>query len=295
MKVENAAELVGQAQDRSGGSLNGRSRHRRSRQRVAQGQHAARPSPPPRRCRRRATCWSPARASARRRRRPRKIAGVRKVLVAESADLRACRSPRPSTPRCCRWRATTTHILVAGHRRRARTSPPRIAAKLDVAPISDIIEVVDARHLRAPDLRRQRAGDHPVVGRQEGDHRARDRLQGRPARAASAPIETVAAGAGAPQDPRFVSDEIVKSDRPELAAAQDRRLRRPRHGLGRGVPPGDRPAGRQARRGGGRLAARRSTPATRRTTIRSARPARSSRPSSTSPSASPAPSSTWPA
>ncbi|KAK0348266.1 hypothetical protein LTR94_037928, partial [Friedmanniomyces endolithicus] len=27
-----------------------------------------------------------------------------------------------------------------------------------------------ARHLRAPDLRRQRPGDDPVVGRQEGDH-----------------------------------------------------------------------------------------------------------------------------
>ena len=55
---------------------------------------------------------------------------------------------------------------------------PRVAAKLDVPQISEIIEVVVARHLRAPDLCRQRHRDGAGAGGQEDHHRAHHRLQG---------------------------------------------------------------------------------------------------------------------
>ncbi|RZJ74488.1 MAG: electron transfer flavoprotein subunit alpha/FixB family protein, partial [Brevundimonas sp.] len=94
---------------------------------------------------------------------------------------------------------------------------PRLAAKLDTAPISDIVEVVSADTFVRPIY----AGN-ALETIQSSD--AKKVVTVRPtgfdaaANGGSAPVETVAgkeAGKAA-----FVGEELVKSDRPELGAAK---------------------------------------------------------------------------
>ena len=95
---------------------------------------------------------------------------------------------------------------------------PRLAAKLDVAPISEIVEIV------SPDtfVRPIYAGN-ALETVQSSDAKKIITVRATAFKAAgeggSAPVEKIDAGAGAPKT-RFVSDEIVKSDRPELAGAK---------------------------------------------------------------------------
>ncbi|MGE6942394.1 electron transfer flavoprotein subunit alpha/FixB family protein, partial [Brevundimonas sp. NPDC029107] len=94
---------------------------------------------------------------------------------------------------------------------------PRLAAKLDVAPISDIVEVVSADTFVRPIY----AGN-ALETVQSAD--AKKVITVRPtafaaaAEGGSASVESVAAGE-APKT-AFVSEEMVKSDRPELGAAK---------------------------------------------------------------------------
>jgi len=95
---------------------------------------------------------------------------------------------------------------------------PRIAAKLDVAQISDVVEVVDANTFVRPiyagnALETVQSSDakkvitvRPTVFKAAGE-------------GGSAPIEKIDASAAAAHT-RFVSEEMVKSDRPELGAAK---------------------------------------------------------------------------
>ncbi|MBU1345688.1 MAG: electron transfer flavoprotein subunit alpha/FixB family protein [Alphaproteobacteria bacterium] len=144
-----------------------------------------------------------------------KIAGVRKVLLAESAEL---------GHQLAEAVAATVVALADGYD--AILSPasmdgknfmPRIAAKLDVAPISDIVEVVSADTFVRPIY----AGN-ALETIQSSD--AKKVITVRPtafdaaADGGSASVETVTgsdAGKAA-----FVGEEMVKSDRPELGAAK---------------------------------------------------------------------------
>jgi electron transfer flavoprotein alpha subunit len=144
-----------------------------------------------------------------------KIVGVRKVLLAESGELAHTLAEAV---------AATVVGLAAGYD--AVLSPasmdgknfmPRIAAKLDVAPISDIVEVVSADTFVRPIY----AGN-ALETVQSSD--AKKVITVRPTAFAaageggSASVETVAgsdAGKAA-----FVGEEMVKSDRPELGAAK---------------------------------------------------------------------------
>ena len=144
-----------------------------------------------------------------------KITGVRKVLLAESDAL---------GHGIAEAQADAVLALAGGYdavlipaTSGGKNFAPRIAAKLDVAPISEIVEVVSADTFVRPIY----AGN-ALETIQSSD--AKKVITVRPTAFAaadeggSAPVETVA-GADAAAT-RFVSEEMVKSDRPELTAAK---------------------------------------------------------------------------
>ena len=144
-----------------------------------------------------------------------KIKGVRKVLLAESAELGKTLAEAVEAtvlPIAGGYDAILSPANTDG-----KNYSPRIAAKLDVAPISDIIEVV------SPDtfVRPIYAGN-ALETIQSSD--AKKVITVRPTAfdaagdGGSASVETIK-GADAPKTD-FVSEEMVKSDRPELAAAK---------------------------------------------------------------------------
>jgi len=145
-----------------------------------------------------------------------KIAGVRKVLLAESDALGQGLAEAYEAlivPLAANYDAVLTPATSVG-----KNIAPRIAAKLDVAPISDVVEVIDSSTFVRPIY----AGN-ALETVQSSD--AKKVITVRPtvfkaaAEGGSASVEKIDAGAGSAKS-RFVSDEIVKSDRPELGAAK---------------------------------------------------------------------------
>jgi electron transfer flavoprotein alpha subunit len=144
-----------------------------------------------------------------------KIAGVRKVLLAES-DALGHGVAEAQADAVLALAGNYDAILVpatAG----GKNFAPRVAAKLDVAPISDIVEVVAADTFTRPIY----AGN-ALETVQSSDSKkvitVRPTAFAAAAEGGSASVETVG-GADAAKT-RFVSEEMVKSDRPELAAAK---------------------------------------------------------------------------
>ena len=144
-----------------------------------------------------------------------KISGVRKVLLADGDAVGhglAEAVEATVLPLAGGYDAVLTPANTDG-----KNFAPRIAAKLDTAPISDIVEVV------GPDtfVRPIYAGN-ALETVQSSD--AKKVITVRPtafaaaAEGGSAPVETVTAGQAAKS--AFVSEEMVKSDRPELGAAK---------------------------------------------------------------------------
>ncbi|KQV55742.1 MULTISPECIES: electron transfer flavoprotein subunit alpha/FixB family protein [unclassified Caulobacter] len=144
-----------------------------------------------------------------------KIAGVRKVLLAES-DALGHGIAEAQADAVLALAGGYDAILVPATSG-GKNFAPRVAAKLDVAPISDIVEVVSADTFTRPIY----AGN-ALETIQSSD--AKKVITVRPtaftaaAEGGSASVETVG-GADAGKT-RFVSEEMVKSDRPELAAAK---------------------------------------------------------------------------
>ena len=145
-----------------------------------------------------------------------KIEGVRKVLVAESDALgKQIAEAMAATVLAL---APNYDAILIPATSVGKNFAPRVAAKLDVAPISEIIEVV------SPDtfVRPIYAGN-ALETIQSSDAKKVITVRPTAFKAAgeggSAAIEKVEAVDGGPKT-RFVSDEIVKSDRPELAGAK---------------------------------------------------------------------------
>jgi electron transfer flavoprotein alpha subunit len=145
-----------------------------------------------------------------------KIAGVRKVLHAEGdafANGIAEAVDALVTPLMAGYDAVLSPATAGG-----KNVMPRIAARLDVSPISDITEVVDAATFVRPiyagnALETVKSADAKKV------ITVRTTAFKAAAETGSAAIEAVA-GPGAPAGVTFVGEEIVKSARPELASAK---------------------------------------------------------------------------
>jgi electron transfer flavoprotein alpha subunit len=145
-----------------------------------------------------------------------KIEGVRKVLTAQSDALGKQIAEALSAtivPLMAGYDALLVPATSVG-----KNFTPRVAALLDVAPISEIVAVVDDSTFVRPIY----AGNALETVR-SSDAKKILTVRATAFKAAgeggSATIEAVDAGPGAAGS-RFVSDEIVKSDRPELAAAK---------------------------------------------------------------------------
>ena len=146
-----------------------------------------------------------------------KLPGVSKVLVAESPALDHLMAEQTSAlliglaPAYSHMLAATTAV--------GKNIMPRVAALLDVQPISDIAGVVDADTFVRP----------IYAGNGMATVKSSDAKKVITVRAASfdpvaaeggsAPIETVAVG-DMPGISRFISAELSKSERPELTAAR---------------------------------------------------------------------------
>ena len=146
-----------------------------------------------------------------------RLPGVRKVLKAESAELShnvAEAVAATVVPLAGGYDAILTPATNAG-----KNASPRIAALLDVMQVSDVVEVVAANTFVRPVY----AGNAlETVTSQDSKIVATVRPTAFKAAAGdggSATIEPVTTPA-AEKTARFVSEEVVKSERPELGAAK---------------------------------------------------------------------------
>ena len=221
-----------------------------------------------------------------------KIAGVRKVLTAESDQL---------GKGIAEAEAALVLSLMGGYdavlvpaTSAGKNFAPRVAAKLDVAPISEIVEVIDASTFVRPiyagnAMETVRSSDAKKIitvraNRLQGGRRGRfggDR-EGRPrSRRAEDPVRVGRDRQVHPSCSNWARPRSSSpADGPVGSAEEFQRVIEPLAGQ----------AGRRRRRSRAAVIGRLRP---ERLSLWSARPARWSRRSSTSPSASPAPSSTW--
>ena len=146
-----------------------------------------------------------------------KIAGVSKVIHADGAALEQGLAENVAA-QVLQIAGNYSHILfpaTAG----GKNVAPRVAAKLDVAQISDITKVVGADTFERPiyagnAIATVQSGDavKVITVRTTGFDAA-------PATGGSAPVEAAAAVADAGKS-SFVGREVTKNDRPELTAAK---------------------------------------------------------------------------
>ena len=147
-----------------------------------------------------------------------KAMGVRKVLLVESEALGhgvAEAIADAVVPMAAGYDAVVAPSTATG-----KNFMPRIAALLDVSPISDVIEVVDAKTFTRPiyagnALETVRTADGKVVATIRPTA-----FKAAAAEGGSATVENAGAGEAHAAEAKFVSEEVVKSDRPELGAAK---------------------------------------------------------------------------
>jgi electron transfer flavoprotein alpha subunit len=145
-----------------------------------------------------------------------KVSGVRKVLQAEGESLRKQTAEAMEAlvvPLMAGYDAVFIAATTTG-----KNIAPRIAATLDVMQISEITAVIDSSTFERPIY----AGN-AILTVKSSDAKKVITVRGTSFGAAgndgSAAVESVAAPAG-PFKSQFVSEEMVKSDRPELAGAK---------------------------------------------------------------------------
>ena len=145
------------------------------------------------------------------------IAGVSKVIAADSASL-AENLAENVAAQVLAIAANYSHILFPSTAN-GKNVAPRVAAKLDVAQISDITKVISADTFERPIY----AGN-AIATVQSADSVKVITVRGTgfdaaPATGGSAAVEATAAVADAGKS-SFAGREVTKSDRPELTAAK---------------------------------------------------------------------------
>ncbi len=145
-----------------------------------------------------------------------KITGVRKVLQAEGETLRKQTAEAMEAlvvPLMANYDAVVIAATTTG-----KNIAPRIAAKLDVMQLSEVTAILDASTFERPIY----AGN-AILTVKSSDAKKVLTVRGTSFAAAgtdgSAAVESIAAPAG-PFKSEFISEEMVKSDRPELAGAK---------------------------------------------------------------------------
>ncbi len=145
-----------------------------------------------------------------------KLSGVSKVLVAEDASL-ANNLAEPLAALIVSLAASYDTIIAAATST-GKNVMPRVAALLDVAQVSEIIEVVSSDTFKRPIY----AGN-AIQTVQATDAKkvitVRTASFAAAAEGGSAPVETIAAAAN-PGLSTFVKDALSASDRPELTSAK---------------------------------------------------------------------------
>lgn len=145
-----------------------------------------------------------------------KLSGVSKVLLADDASL-ANRLAEPLADLIVSL-AGSYDAIVAPATAAAKNVMPRVAALLDVAQVSEIVEVVSPDTFKRPiyagnAIQTVQATDaKKVITVRTASFQAA-------AEGGSAPVETVSAAAD-PGISSFVSDELSSSERPELTSAK---------------------------------------------------------------------------
>ncbi|MEZ5955536.1 MAG: electron transfer flavoprotein subunit alpha/FixB family protein [Hyphomonas sp.] len=145
-----------------------------------------------------------------------KVSGVRKVLKAEGEGLRKQTAEAMEAlvvPLMANYDAVFIAATTTG-----KNIAPRIAAKLDVMQLSEVTAVIDSSTFERPIY----AGN-AILTVKSSDAKKVVTVRGTSFEAAgndgSASVEDVAPPAG-PFKSEFVSEEMVKSDRPELVGAK---------------------------------------------------------------------------
>ena len=148
-----------------------------------------------------------------------KIEGINKVIVAENAAYKGF-LPEKLTPLvlAAQNQFKFTHIL-GGSSAFTRSLLPRVAAKLDVSPVSDIIGIKDAETFVRPIY----AGNAIMTLKSKDPVKIltvrATAFDADESRGGSAATETTDAP-DAPDVSKFIGQELSKSDRPELASAK---------------------------------------------------------------------------
>ncbi|TCH96628.1 electron transfer flavoprotein subunit alpha/FixB family protein [Roseococcus sp. SYP-B2431] len=145
------------------------------------------------------------------------VPGVAKVLLAEDASL-ANRLAEPVSALLVSLAPNYTHLLAPASAA-GKNVMPRVAAFLDVQPISDISGVIDADTFVRPIY----AGNAMATVKSADAKKVLTvraaSFDPAPATGGSAPVENVAAATD-PGTSSFVGAEVSKSERPELTAAK---------------------------------------------------------------------------
>jgi len=145
-----------------------------------------------------------------------KVEGVRKVLVSQSAGLKA--DIAEDVAALINGLAGSYDAIAIPASASGKNFAPRVAALLDVSLISDVMQVVDAKTFVRP-IYAGNALETVQTSEAKTVMTVRTTAFKAAGTGGSATIETVAAPAAAART-RFISEEKVVSDRPELGAAK---------------------------------------------------------------------------